>query len=75
MAGRGIKFRGVSRYEDGTRPRRTEAFFVEAPSPMEEDGASEAPAAPPDPAYRDLPLCRDEGGCAAARRALTFDGT
>ena len=23
--------------------------------------ASEAPAAPPDPAYQDLPLCRDEG--------------
>jgi hypothetical protein len=47
-------------YEDG--PTSTdEAFFVEAPSPMEEDEASEAPAAPPDPAYQDLPLCRDEG--------------
>jgi hypothetical protein len=47
-------------YEDG--PTSTdEAFFVEAPSPMEEDEASEAPAAPPDPAYQDLPMCRDEG--------------
>ena len=47
-------------YEDG--PTSTdEAFFVEAPAPMEEDEASEAPAAPPDPAYQDLPLCRDEG--------------
>ena len=47
-------------YEDG--PTSTdEAFFVEAPSPMEGDEASEAPAAPPDPAYQDLPLCRDEG--------------
>ena len=47
-------------YEDG--PTSTdEAFFAAAPAPMDEDEASEAPAAPPDPAYEDLPPCRDEG--------------
>ena len=47
-------------YEDG--PTSTdEAFFAAAPAPTDEDEASEAPAAPLDPAYQDLPLCRDEG--------------